>query len=87
MAIVNELTRADITAAVIFQATLPVPGRSMPRDLDLQKAIRLGEDRFAAFGCARCHVPRLPLDKNGWIFTEPNPYNPTGNLAPGQALP
>jgi hypothetical protein len=83
--IVNELTRADITAAVIFQATLPVPGRSMPRDLDVQKAIRLGEDRFAAFGCAHCHVPRLPLDKNGWIFTEPNPYNPTGNLAPGQA--
>src|SRR2546421_7928310 len=30
---------------------------------------RLGEDRFAAFGCAHCHVPRLPLDKNGWIYT------------------
>ena len=82
---INELTRADITAAAIFQATLPVPGRSMPRDLDAQKAIHLGEDRFSAFGCAGCHVPRLPLDKNGWIYTEPNPYNPTGNLTPGQA--
>jgi len=63
----NELTRADITASVIFQATLPPPGRVMPRDLDVQKAVHLGEDHFAAFGCAGCHVPRLPLDKNGWI--------------------
>jgi hypothetical protein len=57
----------------------------MPRDLDTQKAIRFGEDRFAAFGCAVCHVPRLPLDNKGWIYTEPNPYNPAGNLRSGQA--
>lgn len=83
--VVNELTRADITANVIFQATLPVPGREMPADLETQKAVNLGEDRFNAFGCAGCHVPRLPLDKQGWIFTEPNPYNPDGNLKVGQA--
>src|SRR6266404_6708912 len=83
--VINELTRADITAAVVFQATLPPPGRVMPRDLDVQKAIHMGEDRFAAFGCAGCHLPRLPLDKSGWIYTEPNPYNPAGNLQPGQA--
>src|SRR5437899_586384 len=34
--VINELTRADITAAVIFQATLPAPGRLMPRDLEVQ---------------------------------------------------
>lgn len=28
-------------------------------------------------------MPALPLDKRGWIYTEPNPYNPTGNLQPG----
>jgi Di-haem oxidoreductase, putative peroxidase len=83
--VVNELTRADITASVVFQATLPVPGRVIPTDLDTQKAIRLGEDRFTAFGCAGCHVPLLPLDKEGWIYTEPNPYNVTGNLRPGEA--
>jgi cytochrome c peroxidase len=27
----------------------------------------------------------LPLDKEGWIFTEPNPYNPAGNLQASQA--
>ena len=83
--VINELTRADITAAAIFQAALPPPGRVVPRDPDLRKAVDAGEDHFGAFGCAGCHVPRLPLDKNGWIYTEPNPYNPTGNLAPGQA--
>src|SRR5262249_31396293 len=36
-------------------------------------------------GCAVCHVPSLPLDNLGWIFSEPNPYNPAGNLRPGEA--
>ena len=83
--VVNELRRADITATVIFQATLAVPGRLMPSDINAQKAVQVGEERFAAFGCTTCHIPRLPLDKRGWIFTEPNPYNPVGNLRPGDA--
>ncbi|PYU30871.1 MAG: hypothetical protein DMG28_17400 [Acidobacteria bacterium] len=36
-------------------------------------------------GCAACHIPRLPLTNQGWIFTEPNPYNPSGNLRLGDA--
>ena len=36
-------------------------------------------------GCAACHIPRLPLTNQGWIFTEPNPYNPSGNVRPGDA--
>lgn len=83
--VVNELTRADMTAAVIFQATLPVPGRMIPAGIDAQKAVQMGEDRFHAMGCAGCHIPRLPLDRQAWIFTEPNPYNPAGNLRLGEA--
>ncbi|MGH7967225.1 MAG: di-heme oxidoredictase family protein, partial [Limisphaerales bacterium] len=45
----------------------------------------VGEQRFETIGCAQCHVPSLPLDNNGWIFTEPNPYNPPGNLRLGEA--
>ena len=45
----------------------------------------MGEQRFQTVGCAQCHVPSLPLTKNGWVFTEPNPYNPPGNLRPGDA--
>jgi hypothetical protein len=31
------------------------------------------------------HIPALPLDRKGWIYSEPNPYNPSGNLQVGQA--
>lgn len=82
---VNELTRADVTAITIFQATLPVPGRVIPSDPEIEAAIRVGEQRFTQIGCAYCHIPALPLDRKGWIYTEPDPYNPPGNLQPGEA--
>ena len=82
---VNELTRADVTAATLFQATLAVPGRVIPNDPAIEQAVFLGEQQFQAVGCATCHVPQLPLDKEGWLFTEPNPFNPSGNLQPGDA--
>ena len=81
----NELTRADVTAVTVFQATLPVPGRVVANDPEVEKAVRLGERRFAEIGCADCHIPKLPLTNNSWIYSEPNPYNPTGNLRPGEA--
>lgn len=81
--VVNELTRADITAATIFQATLPPPGRVIPDDPEFRQAVKIGEERFAKIGCAACHIPPLPLTNRGWIYTEPNPYNPAGNLRPG----
>jgi cytochrome c peroxidase len=81
----RELTRADITAVTIFQATLPVPDQVIPDDFETERAITTGKARFSQIGCASCHVPRLPLVNKGWIFTEPNPYNPAGNLQPGDA--
>jgi hypothetical protein len=83
----NELTRADVTAVSLFQATLAVPGRVIPDDPMIEQAVLVGEQRFQQIGCAACHVPSLPLDRQGWIFSEPNPYNPTGNLRPGEAPP
>jgi Di-haem oxidoreductase, putative peroxidase len=82
---VNELTRADITAVSIYQAALPVPGRVIPDDPEAQNAERNGEALFAQIGCAACHIPALPLTNRGWIYSEPNPYNPAGNLQPGAA--
>jgi hypothetical protein len=81
----NEMTRADVTAAAIFQATMAVPGRVIPDDRETREAIRLGETRFRDIGCESCHVSSLPLDRYGWIFSEPNPYNPPTNLRPGDA--
>ncbi len=81
----NEMTRADVTAVSIFQATMAVPGRVIPSDPAIEAAVLTGEARFAQIGCVRCHVAALPLDNYGWIFTEPNPFNPAGNLRPGDA--
>lgn len=82
---VNELTRADVTAATLYQATLAVPGRVIANDPNIEQAVLVGEERFGQIGCATCHVPSLPLTNAGWLFTEPNSYNPTGNLRPGEA--
>jgi hypothetical protein len=83
----NELTRADVTAVTLFQATLPVPGRAISSDPNVRAAVINGEQKFLAIGCADCHIPSLPLDRLGWIYTEPNPYNPAGNLQVGDAEP
>ncbi|MCU1219868.1 MAG: thiol oxidoreductase-like protein [Candidatus Angelobacter sp.] len=82
---VNELTRADVTAVTLFQATMAVPGRVVSNDAEIRRAVQIGENRFTAVGCAQCHISALPLDKKGWIYTEPNPYNPAGNLRIGDA--
>ncbi|HKF68687.1 MAG TPA: di-heme oxidoredictase family protein [Vicinamibacterales bacterium] len=84
---VNELTRADVTAVTLFQATMAVPGRVISRDHDVREAVIQGEQKFGDIGCTSCHVPKLPLTAQGWIFSEPNPYNPAGNLRPGDAPP
>jgi hypothetical protein len=82
---VNELTIADVTAVALYQATLPVPGRVTSNDPEVGKAVRIGERRFSDIGCANCHISKLPLTNKGWIYSEPNPYNPPGNLRLGDA--
>jgi cytochrome c peroxidase len=79
----NELTRADITAVTLFQATLAVPGRVIPNDKEVEQAVLNGEKVFNQISCSTCHVPKLPLKNKGWIYTEPNPYNPPLNLRTG----
>jgi hypothetical protein len=79
----NELTRADITAVTLFQAAMAVPGQVIPNDPEIEQAVLNGEKVFAKIGCSSCHIPRLPLDNKGWIYTEPNPYNPSTNLRLG----
>lgn len=84
----NELTRADITAVAIYQATLPAPGQVIPDDPEFEDAIKMGEERFTRIGCSHCHIPALPLDNKGWVYTEPNPYNSASafhNLRVGDA--
>ncbi len=81
----DEMTVADVTAVSVFQATMAVPGRVIPRHPAIEQAVLAGERTFASIGCNSCHVERLPLNDRGWLYTEPNPYNPNGNLQPGEA--
>jgi hypothetical protein len=91
----NELTVADLTAVCLFQATLAVPGRVIPNDPAVERANLKGEAMFDKIGCATCHAT-LPLTSNnnpglpgqpGWIYFEPNPYNPaTGPNSPNLLL-
>ena len=76
----DELTRGDMTALVVFQATLPVPGQVLPADGKARSAAAEGRSLFSRIGCASCHVPELRV--NNPIFTEPSPFNPRGKLLP-----
>lgn len=80
--IANELTVGDITATTIYQAALNTPGQVLPDDVAALRAVIRGEREFQTVGCADCHVPSLKLDTTQ--FTEPNPYNPDGNLKPDE---
>lgn len=73
--VINELTRADVTAVVLFLATLPVPGRVIPNDPAIERAIADGERNFDRIGCATCHVPSLRLERTQWLYS-PGPFAP-----------
>ena len=74
----DELSVGDITAATLFQVALNVPGRVIPRDAARRAAAERGEQLFATVGCTECHTAELPLRSRH--FSEPNPFNPPGNL-------
>jgi cytochrome c peroxidase len=75
--VVDELSVGDITAATIFQAALGNPERAKLKGAR-KKAAKRGEELFGEVGCTECHVPTLTIDSRH--FTEPNPFNPPGNL-------
>jgi cytochrome c551/c552 len=82
--VTNEMTRADVTALTAFIATLPVPRRAAPTDPATASAVASGEQLFKTVQCTRCHVPSLPLERSGWMYSEPGPYNGAGNLRRGE---
>ncbi len=77
----DELSVGDITAATIFQASLAVPGPVESPYPERRHAALRGEALFEDIGCGSCHRPTLALASSQ--FSEPNPFNPPGNLRPG----
>jgi hypothetical protein len=80
--IVNELTTGDMTAVAVFQASLPIPREKTPAEPARRLAAFFGAQLFSSTGCSGCHVPAMTLASR--FFSEPNPYNPPGNLGRAQ---
>lgn len=74
----NEMTTADISALVAWQATLPAPTIRNDVSADWQDAATRGLDHMDGFGCTTCHKPSLPL--NSLIFADPGPFDMAGTL-------
>ncbi len=54
-----DISNDAIIAMTAFVATLPRPVREIPTDSHDRQRVALGEQRFEAVGCAKCHVPSL----------------------------
>ena len=63
------MTRADVTAVSVWQATLQVPGRVIPGDPEIERAVLLGEQTFERIGCATLPRPRTAARRQGWIYS------------------
>ncbi len=74
----TELTEGDITALVLFQASLNIPGQILPHNSKVQEMVMRGEKLFRYSKCTNCHIPELPLESP--VFTEPGPFNLEGTL-------
>lgn len=85
--VINEMTRADVTAVTLFQATLPAPGRLIANDPQVERAVLAGERLFDQVRCTACHVPALPLDRRGWTYTEAGPVSAASVDLTSTALP
>ncbi|EDQ35021.1 putative thiol oxidoreductase [Hoeflea phototrophica DFL-43] len=76
--IAREVSDADISALVAWQATLRPPKQVVPQVEGWPAAAKQGETLFGEFGCASCHRPHLPLDSLG--FADPGPFDLAGTL-------
>ncbi len=74
----NEVTSADISALVAWQATLPTPTKIVPQQADWKDASANGERLFSDFGCNACHKTSLPL--RSLKFQDPGPFDVSGTL-------
>jgi CxxC motif-containing protein (DUF1111 family) len=69
----------DISAVVLWQATLPPPIRDpMEDEEEWRAAAARGEGLMQSIGCTECHRPALPL--KSLKFADPGPSSSTSTL-------
>ena len=74
--VINEMSIGNLTALVLFQATLPIPVQKKRLNEDEYE----GRQVFEKLKCGTCHRPLLPLNNSDIYF--PNRFNRPGNLLP-----
>ncbi len=75
----NELTPADVSALVAWQATLEPPIQELPMDEAWVAAAQRGGQAIADYGCVECHRAALPLESLD--FHDPGPLDLVGTLS------
>ncbi|MEE9321526.1 MAG: di-heme oxidoredictase family protein [Granulosicoccus sp.] len=81
--VIQEISIADVSALVAWQATLPPPSTETNLPDDWQLAAARGSDTFDEIACNRCHRRSLPLDS--MVFGDPGPYDAAGTLRQNEA--
>ena len=76
----DEFTIGQLSALVLFQATLPAPIQTFSNVPAEKEKEQKGKAIFEGIGCAGCHIPWLPLNNN--TFSEPNQFNRPGAITP-----
>lgn len=74
----NEMSSADISALVAWQASLPAPLQTTPKSNEWQKLSATGATKFNELGCTECHRTSLPL--KSLSFQDPGPLDVAGTL-------
>ena len=80
-----DIDNDSIVAMTAFVASLPSPTRLAPYDSQHREEVAKGEMRFAAIGCAVCHVPNLGPAKGLYsdlLLHDMGPYSMDLNPAP-----
>ncbi len=78
----DEITEGDVSALVVWQATLPPPVQITPEHAGWAAAAATGSQLFDDFECSACHRRSLPLDSLS--FSDPGPYDAAGTLRAGE---
>ena len=74
----DEINRADVSALVLWQATLPPPSVDTTVPQNWQEAASRGSELFDDISCNECHQRTLPLDS--LLFHDPGPVDAAGTL-------
>jgi len=75
----NELSAADVSALVAWQAMLEPPVQQMPNDEAWVEAALRGKNAMGDYGCTECHKESLPLESLD--FHDPGPLDVVGTLS------